>query len=300
MRFTTLQLRHAGSTLVLCPDAGGAVASFDWRGHAVLRPAPAAALAAGDVRRMGMYPLVPYSNRIGAGRLPLDGGSLALRPNFPPEPHSIHGFGWQRGWSVDPHGAAYAELSLEHAPDADWPYPCVARQSLRLGDGGLELRLSVRNTGAAPMPAGLGFHPYFPVAPGLRLQTAWRGRWDMGPDQLPQGRAPVPAPALFATPAAVAGWRSDHCYTGWNRSATLLYQDHQVQLRAGPACPSLVCFAPDDERAFIALEPVSHVNNAFVLAAQGVPGTGMRILAPGQEFAIEVSIEAGPRELHHA
>lgn len=40
--------------------------------------------------------------------------------------------------------------------------------------------------------------------------------------------------------------------------------------------------APDGS---VALEPVSHATDALSLAARGVPGTDLRVLAPGQSLA---------------
>jgi aldose 1-epimerase len=295
-----LRLRHDDNELLVCPDAGGAVARFSWRGHDILRPASPAAMAGAEVRAMGMYPLLPYSNRIAFGQLALDSGVCQLRKNFPPEPHSIHGFGWQRVWSVKSHAENSMELILKHEPDADWPFACSARQTLRLDVNGLFLQLSIRNDDVSVMPAGLGMHPYFPLRTGLQLQTKWQGQWPMGRDRLPVGRMALPAEMNFDTPRDVASWQVDHCFSGWNRRAMLAYPQYRVQLQASLECPFIVCFAPNDERAFIALEPVTHVNNAFALATQGVSDTGMKLLAPGQEFSIEMSITVESNDVLNA
>jgi aldose 1-epimerase len=294
-----VHLRHGASEVELLPAIGGAVARFAWRGRDILRPAPdCRGLApAAAVRRMGCYPLLPYSNRIGAARLHADGTVHALRPNFPPEPHSLHGFGWQRPWQVADRSDSAATLVLDHAADADWPYACGARQDVRLDRDGLHLALTLTNTDARAMPAGLGWHPYFPLAPGLRLHTEWTDTWPTGTDGLPQGDASVPAPSPFRAGAPVDGWRVDRCYGGWNRHARLHYAGYDVDLRAGEDCDYLVCFAPDDERRFVALEPVTHATDAFALAARGVHGTGMRLLAPGEVWRIEMTILV--REVAH-
>lgn len=288
----TLELRHADSSVELRPTLGGAVARFRWRGRDILRPAPAALPvdAAAAVRQMACYALVPYSNRIGAALLRSGGRGEALRPNFQPEPHSIHGFGWQRPWRLQAHSGSTAELLLEHRADADWPFDCVARQSLSLDDDGLHLMLSVRNGASRSMPAGLGWHPYFPLIPEVRLQTDWRGAWPVAASGLPEGLAPLPQSSPFRRSRALDGWRVDQCFSGWSGLARLDYPGYHVLLQADATCGYLVCFAPDDGRGFIALEPASHANNAFALAAQGVAGTGMRLLAPGEEMHIDVTI----------
>jgi aldose 1-epimerase len=289
-------LAHADSRAEIAPATGGALAALRWRGHDILRAAPAGA----GVRQMACYPLVPYSNRIGNACLQAGEETHALRANFPPEPHSIHGFGWQRAWQVTARADDSAELELSHAGDADWPFACTARQTVLLDGAGLRLTLSVRNDDTRAMPAGLGFHPYFPLAPGLRLQTQWDGVWSMSDDRLPAGLAPAAQASPFATPQPVAGWHSDHCYSGWTGRASLDYGAYAVQLSASENCRHLVCFAPNDERNFIAIEPVTHANNAFALAHQGAAGTGMRLLAPGESLhiAMRLAIEETAENQH--
>ena len=38
-----------------------------------------------------------------------------------PEPHAIHGVGWQRPWSVLDSDDSFAMLAYEHRADASWP-----------------------------------------------------------------------------------------------------------------------------------------------------------------------------------
>jgi aldose 1-epimerase len=116
----------------------------------------------------------------------------------------------------------------------------------------------------------------------------------MGPDKLPAGKQPVPPQADFREARAVAGWQVDNCFGGWTGEAELVHAAHRVRLRAD--CAWLVCYSPSAPGApgvgsgFLALEPVSHVNNAFQLAATGVGDTGMRLLAPGEDMALAADI----------
>ncbi|MBI3714741.1 MAG: hypothetical protein HY255_01965, partial [Betaproteobacteria bacterium] len=68
---------------------------------------------------------------------------------------------------------------------------------------------------------------------------------------------------------------------------------YSVQIDATSDCRYLICYAPNDGRNFIALEPVTHVNNAFALAARGVADTGARTLAPGEMLEIGMAIKPG-------
>ncbi len=296
-----LQLDVGDSRVTLCPDVGGSIARFTWKGCDILRRAPDAAIRERLVRQMGMYPLVPYSNRIGQARLMVGDQSIALRANFPPESHAIHGFGWQRSWQVVNCSSHSAELQLKHRPDADWPFAFEATQFVQLTTNVLKLELCVANSDAHPMPAGLGFHPYFPLTPGTQLQADWKGRWKMSADSLPTELERVAPEADFSRWRPATGWKVDHCFIGWGRHATLDYQTHRMQLDASDACRQIVVYAPDDGRHFIALEPVTNINNAFALAANGVADTGMRMLAPGNSFSISMSITlSGHAELLRA
>ncbi len=290
-----LQLQQGDSAVTLCPEIGGAVARFTWRGHDILRRAPDTAIIERLVRQMGVYPMVPYSNRIGQAKLIVGDQTFALRPNFLQEPHSIHGFGWQRMWQVMKHGADFAELNLSHKPGIDWPFACEATQVIRLTTNRLQLELNVKNNDKRPMPAGLGFHPYFPLTPEAHLQADWKGMWKIGADSIPTELGPVPMEADFSQLRPVAGWKVDNCFTGWSRRAVLDYPTHRMQLDASDACSQIVVFAPNDGRNFIALEPVTHINNAFALAAKGVADTGTRTLAPGESLAIWMSITLSGR-----
>lgn len=288
-------LQSGESQVMLCPEIGASIARFTWKGHDILRRAPDAAINERLVRQMGVYPLVPYSNRVGQAKLIVGDQTFALRPNFMQEPHAIHGFGWQRAWQVVKRAADSAELHLRHSPDDDWPFACEATQGVSLTANALKLGLTVKNNDKRPMPAGLGFHPYFPLTPDTHLQADWKGLWKMGADSLPTEPGPVPTEADFSQLRPVAGWKVDHCFTGWGRRAVLDYPTHRMQLDATEACRQIVVFAPNDGRNFIALEPVTHINNAFALAAKGVTDTGMRMLGPGESFNISMSITLSGR-----
>jgi aldose 1-epimerase len=94
-----ITLRAGNAAVDLAPDAGGAVTRY-WleRGRVTrewLRPTPAGVLRAGAPYRAAAFPLVPYSNRIRAGRFSFRGRGVVEPLNRPPERHAIHGHGWQ-------------------------------------------------------------------------------------------------------------------------------------------------------------------------------------------------------------
>lgn len=278
---------RAGETrLAVCPEVGGAIAALTWRGLPILRPTPASAIAERNVRHMSSYPLVPYSNRIGYAKLEFKGETLALRPNFPPEPHAIHGVGWQRAWALAARTDHEVTLRLEHEPDADWPFAFDAAQVFSLRDGELTVRIAITNRDTGVAPAGLGFHPFFPLAPGVRLEATWDGCWESGEDKLPIRWIPLPPEADFRVSRGIGDWTVDRRFTRWNRVAHLDYPTHRTTLRGTPVLAHMVCYIPGGHD-FIALEPVSHVTVPGTVpgtASDTASDTTLRNLAPGQSL----------------
>ncbi len=264
----------------IVPGLGGAIAGLWIDDIAVLRSTPGAALA--TVRDSGSYPLVPYSNRIAHATLKWNGTSHPLVQNFPPEPHAIHGVGWQRPWSLLEAQAQFALLSFEHRPDADWPFAFDSSQAFRLGADALELTLSVTNQSAQAAPFGLGWHPYFVKRARSRIAFDATGRWEMGSDKLPTHR--VPSRGLDVDCAALD---VDHCFDGW--TGVLHLRDELLHTRLSSSLGRLVVFT-NDRRNFVAIEPVSHVNNAVNMDAAAAD-TGVQILQPGQSMTAQMRIE---------
>ena len=264
----------------IVPGLGGAIAGLWIDDIAVLRSTPGASLA--TVRDAGSYPLVPYSNRIAHATLKWNGTSHPLVQNFPPEPHAIHGVGWQRPWSLLEAQRQFALLSFEHRPDADWPFAFDSSQAFRLGADALELTLSVTNQSAQAAPFGLGWHPYFVKRARSRIAFDATGRWEMGGDKLPTHR--VLSRGLDVDCAALD---VDHCFDGW--TGMLHLRDELLHTRLSSSLRRLVVFT-NDRRDFVAIEPVSHVNNAVNMEATATD-TGVQVLQPGQSMTAQMRIE---------
>ena len=281
---------------------GGALASFTYGGVDVLRPTPAESR---DVRAHASFPLVPYSNRIASARLAFDGREFALARNFGDHPHAIHGVGWQRPWTIHVHDAGSVLLALDHNPAGDaaraWPWPFRATQSLSLHadpDGAkvtLSQKLSIANTGDAAFPFGLGWHPYFVRGATSRLGFRARGVWETDPMRLPTILADVPPSWRFDPERAPGNETIDNVFTGWDSNAALVDADRRiaVTVRADRAAEFLVVYAPEG-RSFLALEPVTHMTDAFNRASRGESGTGTRVLRPGGAFSCTMEIGVLP------
>ena len=284
---TALMLHSPTLRCALRPDLGGSMAGL-WLGdEPVLRSTEPDALKA--ARQSGCFPLVPFSNRIAQARLQWQGTSHPLVRNNGDEPHAIHGVGWQRVWQVLEQTETSAFLSYEHRADAAWPFAFDASQMIRLEGSRLSLTLSITNQSHVPAPAGLGWHPYFVKRPHSQIAFHASGRWEMGADKLPTHRTDIAG--LHAMCDALA---LDHCFDGWDGVVTL--RDPLMDVRLQSTLSRLVVFT-NATRDTVAIEPVSHVNNAVNLLREGMSDAqalGLAVLAPGESMSASMEIEVRP------
>lgn len=283
-----LVLRAGALEATLAPAEGGRLATLrdlsSTPAHDLVVPLRAWPAESRRWPKGGAYPLIPYSNRIAAGRLRHAGRTWLIEPHPDSAPHSLHGTAHLRAWTVEASDQTSAVLTLSAEPDGDWPWPYVARQSFTLTPDTLRVELSVRNRGAESAPVGLGWHPYLPWSPGAQIRHDARQRWLHDEDYLATGER-APADAVEERTCYLSNW------TGLEVG----YADgHCVHVAAAPTLSHLVLHRPDDD-AYLCVEPVSHVANGFNLAAEGVAGTGTRLLEAGASFSTWIEIGLGRR-----
>lgn len=288
-----LRLRDGDLELELCPAIGGCITGLRHRGRDLLRPAGRRFFEERDPREAASFPLVPFSNRIADGRFAFQGAVYQLDRNFPPEPHAIHGHGWQHAWTVREAGARGALLEFAHRV-AGTPFDYQATQSFALAADGLSVTLEIANAGGAPMPAGLGLHPYFLRSEAVTLCARLEHVWRADARKLPQERAPLPPEWDFGAAPRVATLALDNCFGGWDGTAAIRWPERDLRLvmTADPLFGHLVIYIPPGQD-FFCVEPVSHANDGFNLAARGVAGTGVQVLAPGASLRGAVRFAVG-------
>lgn len=289
-----VELAWGESRLVLIPRVGGSIAEFSSRRHGVvqhwLRPATDAALLAANPLGMASFPLLPWCNRIRGGRSDFGARPLRLAPNYGDSPHTIHGVGWQRPWTVHEQGAAHAVLRLVYAPGEphrdtpDWPYRFDAEQRFTLDTrGGLTVDMTLTNHDKLPMPAGIGHHPYLPRREGTRLQTSVTAIWGGDAELLPTTLTRPPWLDQLGRGLAVADTDLDNNFTGWSRRARVDWPDTgtALQLEADTPLDHFVVYSPPGMDHFC-IEPVSNCTDWMNLARLGEHRAGGCLLAPGE------------------
>lgn len=248
---------HAGALrLAVRPDLGGCVSGLWHRNTPILRSSAPGTLD--NVRMAGLFPLLPYSNRLGYRHFRWHGHEYTTQPNYPDSPHSLHGIGWQRSWQIVASSATELVLGLEHDGDADWPFAFSVRYYLALMPDSLSLRLQFTNTAADEQPVGLGWHPYFVRRPRSRLHVEVSSRWDSDATKLPIRKVDQ-----SGIDSDVSHLDYDNCFAGWNGPVRI--RDECFSLRLESSLPYLVVYTPA-ERDWFCVEPVSHVSNALNMA----------------------------------
>ncbi|MDB5699470.1 MAG: aldose 1-epimerase [Alphaproteobacteria bacterium] len=285
-----VRLSRGRLALWLAPAIGGSIARFEHRAAAgewvpILRGVegvPANALDAGS------FPLVPYCNRIRNGRFTFRGREVWIRPNMANDPNPLHGDGWQAAWEVAAQSDDQAELVYRHAP-GEWPWAYEARQHFRLDEDGLDLRLSCRNLADEPMPCGLGQHPYFRCTPATRLDTKVGDVWTIDEQVLPVERLPATGRYDLAD-RPICGQHLDNGFDGWSGEARIRTPgDESDIILSSPDAGYFQVYSPIEGGIFVA-EPVTHANAALNEPEEHWPSLGLRVLASGEEMALNARI----------
>jgi aldose 1-epimerase len=289
-----LTLSRGGWTATIRPQCGGVIASLAKGDVDVLQRMPE---GSSNPLESACFPMVPFCNRIADGRFVWLGDEVHLPANFPPDPHGIHGMGWQSEWQVASADEWRCTLVHEYAglgdqpwgkPVTRWPWAYRAEQRIRLGGRGMKITLDLTNRSNAPMPAGLGLHPYFRRSSDTRVTFSSRGMVQVDERQIPTED--------FLAADTVAPWHKgtvlpdrlvDHCFVGWNEEARIEDALGTIHLRASGA-PNLHLYAPTDGKT-LCLEPVSHIPDA----ANQDPA-GMIALPPGCTASLHMEIGAKP------
>jgi aldose 1-epimerase len=246
------------------------------------------------------YPLAPWSNRISGGGFVVaaDGDKFhAITPNAAGMPYPIHGDAWQQPWQVTQQDAAALDMRLESKHFNGNPHHYRATQSFKLLDAGMQQSLTVTHLGEAPLPYGLGLHPWLPRNEQTTLQAKVGGVWLSHSDCLPKEHtADFPPSWDLNTGISAAGSLIDNCLTGWDGTARVTWPDQELKLTLSQSTVGaevstysvspnyLLVFrkATDDH---FCLEPVSHPIDAFHLPNQ----PGLQVLQKGESLTLAVS-----------
>ena len=174
-------LRHGKYSLVVAPGFGARIVSYRQGSRDLLRPTPDEAIRQPKVYEFAGFPLMPYSGPLFGPGFAFQGISYVLDRTVREEPTATHGDAWIAPFDIRQQTEDYLALAVLHVPEpGTFPFRWLGFVSYGLSSGGLTIALRVTSQDHRPMPAGIGFHPYFPKYSGTRLRFEAVGVWQIG------------------------------------------------------------------------------------------------------------------------
>ncbi|MEE4674277.1 aldose 1-epimerase [Pseudomonas alliivorans] len=284
MPANVLTLEDGLTRLTLVPETGGSLVNWTVlsSGQPLLRPSSDEALAAGTPRKLALYPLAPWSNRIGNGGFDTPDGWLALSPNSANDALPIHGSAWQQSWDVIEQTDTHVCLQL----DSQIPFAYQARLRYTLRDGRLNIELRTTHLDGRAAWHGLGLHPYLPRTPDTRLLAKASQVWLCDEAGLPIELRDLPDEWNFRNGNSLPHGKLDNGFTEWDGRSIIRQPDlgYELHCEASGSEYFLVFCPPGLD--FFCFEPVSHPVNAHHL-----PGhPGLKLLQQGESMTLGFSL----------
>jgi aldose 1-epimerase len=269
-----LTLEAPGASAAIDAAHGGRVASLRVGGRELLL-GPSG--PADDSIRWGCYLMAPWPGRLADGRLAWAGQTSQLRRTH--GRHAIHGLVAAVPWTVET--ADRASVAMSVALDRDgWPFGGTVHQAIRLESGRLVLHAAIRAD--VPMPAALGWHPWFlrhgAVAVRVRGDRVLELR-----DMLPTGRS-VPATGKLdlRDGPALGRRRLDDVYVGVEPPIEITWPDLTLRLETAPWLSTVVVHTP---ARGLCIEPQTAWPNALGSPPAGASDPrGARVLGAGESL----------------
>lgn len=275
---STIELRSGPNRVVLDPARGGRLASWSVGGEELLVGPPD---DADSSIHWGCFVMAPWPGRMANGRFDWHGRTIQLERTH--GRHAIHGLTWNRPWSIEAASESTAALAIE-LPRDQWPMGGRVRQRLAVTPAGVRLEAEIEAD--EPMPAAIGWHPWFLRRGDPRL------RLDAGTYQLTEGMVPTGATAAVSGRTDLRGGptlgrrRLDVCYLAAASPAVVTWPDIELTIDFSPSPAPLVVYTPRDS---FCVEPLTAPPNAFGRPARARRSAGVRELRAGQRLSASMT-----------
>lgn len=245
--------------------------------------------------------LYPFPNRLKGGTYQWQGKTYQFPINNAATGNAIHGFGRDRPMQIartdiNAEGASITCVRHEAGDEAAYPFIFSFFITFTLhADGLFEMEMKIRNHSEMPIPAGMGWHPYFSLADSvdeMSLQLPPCRGVEIDETMIPTGRL-LPE-ERFDEIRLIGEQVIDNCFalTGDEPVAEVLLSGPKGRLRyrqeAGPGKFLFVQVFTPPHRRSIAVEPMTCNIDAFN------NGMGLWSLEPGEEAVAAVRVRWEP------
>lgn len=261
---------------VVLPTFGARIHRLRAFGHDLLRTPADIEEHHRDPFYWGAYPMIPWCNRLATEPLEVAGRRVEVEPNFS-DGSAIHGQLYDRAWEYD---EGSGELSVRAGEEGGWPWAYLATMRIALAGRRLRIEQTVYNLSGAPMPAGVGLHPWFrrPVEVRIGADLVFASNVDSAPSPRPvegaydRRRLGEMAPDVDATWARLSDPPVELFWPTIGVAASM-----HIDART-----SYVTAASPRDADAIAVEPQTHAPQGLRRLLNGEPGA-LELLAPAEE-----------------
>jgi aldose 1-epimerase len=287
-----LEDRERQTRVSIVPSVGNVAFEMTVKGHNILHwPYKSVDEFKARPTLSGIPLLAPWANRLDEAAFYANGKRYAfdlslgnVRGTIP-----IHGFlqatdQWRVVDVSATDRAAWVTSRLEFfrtpAWIKQWPFAHTIEMTYLLQDGALEVRTTITNLSAEPMPVAIGFHPYFQLTDSPRddwtISVGARTRWMLADNKVPTGETQAIEP-FFPNPKAapLKAYNLDDVFGDLVRDAqgratmSVIGKSQRLDVMMGPNYRAAVIWAPTS-RTFLCFEPMAGITNALNLAQKGL------------------------------
>jgi aldose 1-epimerase len=247
----------------LAPAAGGRLASLTWTGGAdqpvhLVVPQMQDSFEPHHWPKAGAFPMVPFANRLPAAGFFFRSRWVGLQP-APGSRFALHGMAHRRPWQVLDVARASTTLMYRHPQgDEGWPWPFETMLQATVDGEGLHIALRMTNLSHEPMAAGLGWHPYHPLAPSPvateSLTFEALERWPLNPEGKADRDLSSPLAGNNRESAYAVAPGETIAFAGWNQQARIRVGDKVDALIRGRGWANLVVHRPVGA-SYLCVEP---------------------------------------------
>jgi aldose 1-epimerase len=226
----------------------------------------------------GSFLMAPFVGRVKNGLVEWRGRTAQLRRNH--GDHAIHGTVFDERFAVTEQSAGHVVIACELDRER-WPFGGRVIQRYALADHSLTIEAEI--IADEPMPAELGWHPWF-VRDGEMSITVHSDRvLAIGPDMIPMGSSvAVNEGHDLRSGPPLDSLQLDDVYVSAASPAVLCWPD--LELRIGFSAPIGTFVVYTHENA-VCVEPQTSWPDAIRLEHEGIARTGLASLEAGECLA---------------
>ena len=281
----TITLAAPDVTVAVDVEHGGRLASLVVGGRERLIGPPEP--ADGSIR-WGCFLMAPWPGRLAGGRLRFRARTYQLERTH--GRHAIHGLVHGRPWQITSSSPQALALEIELG-QAGWPFGGRVRQRIAVRRGTVELEAEIEAD--EPMPAALGWHPWFDRGGTDPRITVQSGEILERHRMIPTGRTrPATGRLDLRNGPPLGSRRLDDVYVGAGSPAVVAWPDLQLRLELGAPLSTIVVHTP--ARGFC-VEPQTAWPNALAQAPATAGREGAVELAAGERLTTLLRLRFSPR-----